>query len=251
MNKLNRSLKDSFVKKWINKSGESCSEGFLLKTYFRLTSKDDSWIVTKRYDDREWETNLLQPFPETILERYKTEKQAVFGHQKWLRIINTGPKDKRIKDCRSGMEHFFLPPESADILLISPKVTKKGTYIYRKKKQPEIWLRTIIKTKNEITENIVNMDKVLPYIENKEREEFFRGLANGFEKEAVDISFKENIATHIIHTYLNPYSKMWETKINLHKEDDGIAQTYTDQVEAIKGHKNWVQKVKENPKDIW
>src|SRR3989344_2948375 len=207
---MQKPLRNNFIKEWTDKSGEYNSKRFFVKTYFR-PKYDDTYDIMKGYDERVWETKLEKEFPKIILERYSAEEQAVRGHQRWMRIIKNNPEDKRIKDCRNSMEVFLLPPDSRDLILKEPKITKKG------------------------------MELAL---------EPSKTIGDGLEKESVDITVIEDEGTQIVDTILNPHKQIWETNICLGKEDIGNAERYFNQEDAIKGHKKWIPRVKENPKSI-
>jgi|SRR3989344_1002115 len=243
---MQKPLRNNFIKEWTDKSGEYNSKRFFVKTYFR-PKYDDTYDIMKGYDERVWETKLEKEFPKIILERYSAEEQAVRGHQRWMRIIKNNPEDKRIKDCRNSMEVFLLPPDSRDLILKEPKITKKGIYVYRKKPdETEFWIRTSINKKVKIIESIVDMKKAMELALEPSKT-----IGDGLEKESVDITVIEDEGTQIVDTILNPHTQIWETNICLGKEDIGNAERYFNQEDAIKGHKKWIHRVKENPKSIW
>ena len=81
--------------------------------------------------------------------------------------------------------------------------------------------------------------------------EFPKNIPEDLEKKPVDIIMTEDNGNYIIDTCLCPHTKSWETKIFLDNKEEGTAQMYSYQEDAVKGHKKWVERIKENPKDIW
>src|SRR3989344_4250718 len=199
---MQKSIEDDFISERKSKSYESYNERFLMKTQFRPET-DKLYNFKKPYDKRMWEKKLEEPFPDIVLERYNTKALAMLGHQKWLKIIQNNPEDKRIKDCRNSCEVFLLLPKDRYLLLKEPKITKKGIYYYRiKAEKPDVWLRTIINRKVEITESIIDMKKATIV------EGFPKNIPEDSEKKPVDIIMTEDTGNYIIDTSLSPYTKI-------------------------------------------
>jgi hypothetical protein len=63
----------------------------------------DTCSVTD-YPDKPYETGLLHPKYNRgnwiIVEAYKTEEKARAGHDKWVKLFESGKLPKEIKDCR-------------------------------------------------------------------------------------------------------------------------------------------------------
>ena len=74
------------------------------------------------------------------------------------------------------------------------------------------------------------------------------GLASGEIDIAREDALREELKTHTIDTCLCVDTGEWETGIEPKGKDWVVVEQYPNKAKAIIGHKEWIEKIKKNPK---